>query len=467
MTGPGWFAAPPEIHSALLSAGPGPGPMLAAANAWTALSSEYADAAWELSATLESATVQAWQGPSAERYRLAHAPYLTWLTEQSVRGTVVAAAHQSAAAAYTAALAAMPTLAELAANHVTHAALTATNFFGLNTIALAVNEADYARMWLQAATVMSAYEATSSVALTSTPPSVPAPVIVAPGLSAGVGRQQAANGVVDWLRQLVLSLPAGEQTWEFLQNPAMFLRGFLVDFAANPVLALTTWGPTFFVISYNFWGWPLWWTLYGMLLAAPFLLGAALGLIGLVALIPLAAQPPADVAPTESAPVQPRPDRTVMGATAAGAPTAAPGSGSAGAPAGQVGAGGGGSPAPTAGTAVTYAVSGWDPDDGSGPTLTEGTAAKAPAQDLAALSAGAISGSARDRSRRRRRGEARLRGHRDEYMTLDQPAEPEVPPVVAVSGRGAGTLGATGMATPLLPSNWTDQAAYDDIDNEP
>lgn len=203
------MALPPEAHRILLETGAGAGPMFASAAQWSSLSSEYASAAAELAASVGG---MQWQGAGSESYEAAHLPYVAWMAKTSADYAQLAAAQEEAAAAHTAALVTTPTLPELAANHAVHGVLAATNFLGINTIPLALNEADYARMWVQAATAMDVYSATSNAAVIAAPEPTLAPLLVAPGVEAAPAAVAVLSGLLGVIITTIIQLINGEIT---------------------------------------------------------------------------------------------------------------------------------------------------------------------------------------------------------------------------------------------------------------
>ena len=473
MTAPIWMALPPEVHSALLSSGPGPGSLLAAAGAWQSLSTEYASAAAELTGVLSAVQAGAWEGPSSEQYVAAHTPYLAWLAHASANSAASAVQHETAAAAYATALATMPTLPELAINHTIHGVLLATNFLGINTIPIALNEADYVRMWIQAAVTMGTYQAVSGAALAATPTTQPAPFVLTPGVGEagraaadfsqmGVQAQaadagsalDAADGLSNIINQLLqyytdFTNQLFEPIINFLSDPIGNSFQLITDFLTNPAQAMTTWGPFLFAVAYQAISWVGASLTYPQLLIQP-LLAITLGVIG--ALLPQyleSLKPPAEVpveaeAPATSTPVT----RTEQSWPVAGVPSGAapvPASAAAGAGGGAAGSAAPAAAAPAA--VIPYAVMGGHPGEGFTPTLRDKTAAKAPAADIPAVAAAAAAASARDRRRARRKRGAIARDYGDEYMDLE-PEAPEPPPIdeprVTASAKGAGPMGFSG-----------------------
>ncbi|MEB4212263.1 PPE family protein, partial [Mycobacterium sp. 94-17] len=75
------FAAlPPEINSGRMYAGPGSGPMMAAAAAWDEIAAELGVAASGYDSVITGLTGGPWVGPASTAMLSAVTPYVSWLS---------------------------------------------------------------------------------------------------------------------------------------------------------------------------------------------------------------------------------------------------------------------------------------------------------------------------------------------------------------------------------------------------
>ncbi len=71
---------PPEINSGRMYAGPGSGPMVAAAQAWGGLADELYTAASAYQSVVSELTSGSWSGPSSTSMTAAAGSYVEWLS---------------------------------------------------------------------------------------------------------------------------------------------------------------------------------------------------------------------------------------------------------------------------------------------------------------------------------------------------------------------------------------------------
>jgi PPE-repeat protein len=207
---------PPEINSARMYAGPGSGPMLAAASAWDGLATELQSTASSYGAVISELTGESWVGPSSAAMEAAATPYVAWLNAAAGGAEQTAAQARAAASAYQSALTAMVPLPEIAANRTQLAALTATNVFGQNTPAIATTEAQYGEMWAQDAAAMYGYAANSAATTAKVTPFTAAPQTTNQAGLAAQSAQAASTstgtGVQSTLSQLMSSIQTALQS---------------------------------------------------------------------------------------------------------------------------------------------------------------------------------------------------------------------------------------------------------------
>ncbi len=206
---------PPEVNSARMYAGPGAGPMLAAASAWDALAAELQSTAATYRAAISELTGGPWLGASSLEMRTAVNPYLGWMTTTAAQAEQTATQARTAAAAYETAFAMTVPPPVIAANRSLLMTLIATNVLGQNTAAIAATEVQYAEMWAQDATAMYGYAGSAATASALTPFSEPPATTNPVG-----GTQQAAASTMPNGARLLTAIPQALQGLSAAAAPA-------------------------------------------------------------------------------------------------------------------------------------------------------------------------------------------------------------------------------------------------------
>lgn len=181
MTDPGVAALPPEINTGLVHGGAGPVPLEQAALAFAAAAVQDEANAQQLTAIL-NAVRATWEGQAAEQAAGQLMPLIEWFQSLVVNGTATQMQIEAAAASISAAIAGAPFPPEVTENRTTWGVLNATNFFGVNTPAINVEDARYLEMWFRAGFARATSDIETATATASLVPWQPPTIPVNPGM---------------------------------------------------------------------------------------------------------------------------------------------------------------------------------------------------------------------------------------------------------------------------------------------
>jgi PPE-repeat protein len=226
-------ALPPEINSARMYAGPGPGSLVAASAAWDDLAAELHSAAASYRSVISGLTVGRWLGPSSLAMASAFGPYAAWTAGAAARAQEAASHARLAVEVYEAAFAMTVPPVAVAANRVQLAVLTATNFFGQNSPAIAANEAQYGEMWAQDAAAMYQYAANAAEAADLTP-FASAPEVTDAAGAAGQATAVSEAAAGSSTQQLTLA--------SLMSALSSMLQGMATPATAGAAAETTPWG---------------------------------------------------------------------------------------------------------------------------------------------------------------------------------------------------------------------------------
>jgi PPE-repeat protein len=197
---PAFVFFPPEINSALIVGGPGAGPLYEAASAWDGLAVNLSSSASSFHTVVSDLAGGAWTGPSSVSMTAAAAPYVEWLIIAAAQAEVAALQARMAALAYEGALVATVPLPEVLANRTRLLVLIATNFFGVNTAAIAQTELEYVEMWAQDVAAMSGYQA-GAQSMAQSLPAFSAPPAALGGGASSAGLAGSATAPLSFASQ--------------------------------------------------------------------------------------------------------------------------------------------------------------------------------------------------------------------------------------------------------------------------